>query len=353
MRFWCFSRSMQPDNWHIIGHEWATDYLQRCIVQDRVAHAYLIVGPAGVGKALLALRIAQVLNCEQQNPAPCLTCRSCRRIEHGNHPDVRIAGMDSQAAGLKQADAARQKDLKIDTVRQWQRDIALRPYDGRRRIFILHDAERLNEEASNAMLKTLEEPPPFATLVLVANTASLLTTVVSRCQMLRLRPLPRPQISQALVQQHALDQEHADVLAAWSAGRIGWAFDMATDPAAFQAYQDTLDHLLQLHTQPISQALSWAEDRSKEYRSGNQALVLSHLERWQNWWRDVMLVSAGCYDGITHVDRLADLERAARLYALAESYRFVVRLDETTRQLRENVNPQLALENLLLHLPGR
>lgn len=340
-------------NWNIIGHEWAVDYLRRSIANHTLAHAYLISGPSSVGKALLALRIAQALNCAQDDHPPCLRCSACKRIEHGNHPDVRIASMATQAAGLKTSEATRQKDLKIGTIREWQRDIALRPYEGRRRIFILHDAERLNEEASNAMLKTLEEPPPFATLLLVANSADLLPTVVSRCQIIRLRPLPRQQVAQALVERTGLAPDQAILLAAWSAGRIGWALHMATHPDELQSRQEQLDALLALHTQPRSAAFRWAEERGKEYRGGEQTAVFDWIELWQGWWRDVLLTSAGCPEGITHIDRDADLKRAAGRYALAEIYRFLARLGEVTRQLRENVNPQLALESLLLHLPAQ
>ena len=102
-------------NWNMIGHTWAVDFLRRSIAGGHVAHAYLLSGPAGVGKALLALRLAQALNCATGGPDPCLICRACKRIERGNYPDVRVAGMASQGAGLKPDEAQRQKDLKIDT----------------------------------------------------------------------------------------------------------------------------------------------------------------------------------------------------------------------------------------------
>src|SRR6185436_9701255 len=194
-------------HWNIIGHTWAVDFLRRSIAGGHVGHAYLLSGPAGVGKSLLALRLAQALNCERGDPDPCLACRACKRIERGNHPDVRVAGMASQAAALKPDEAARQKDLKIDTVRDWQSDINLRPYEGRRRVFVLHDAEKLTDAAANAMLKTLEEPPPYATIVLVANTAGdLLPTIVSRCQPIKLRPAPRATVAAALRERFNLAQ---------------------------------------------------------------------------------------------------------------------------------------------------
>ncbi|MCG8351645.1 MAG: DNA polymerase III subunit delta' [Chloroflexales bacterium] len=339
--------------WDIIGHEWAVQYLRQCLAHGRDAHAYLISGPAGIGKALLALRLAQAMNCDQETDAPCLNCRNCRRIERGNHPDVRITSMTTQAAGLKADEAARQKELKIGTIRDWLRDVTLRPYEGRRRIFILHDAERLNEEASNAMLKTLEEPPSFASLILVANSADLLPTVVSRCQPIRLRPLPRQQVVQALIERAGQHQETAALLAAQSGGRIGWALQMAATPDEWQASQERLDALLELHRQTFSLSFRWAEERSKEYRGGAQETVFAWLELWQSWWRDVLLVAAGCTANITHIDRLDALERDAHNCELAQVHAFVSRLGATTQQLRENVNPQLALENLLLHLPTR
>jgi DNA polymerase-3 subunit delta' len=217
---------------------------------------------------------------------------------------------------------------------------------------VLHDAERLSEAASNAMLKTLEEPPPYATLVLVANTAGdLLPTIVSRCQPLKLRPVPREQVASALRAQRNLAAGDAELLAAWSGGRIGWALHMVDAPDELEARQSQLDELAALAGQPRADAFRWAEERAKEYRSGEQAAVFAALELWQSWWRDVMLTAAGCPEAVVHVDRREDLERAAGRYSLAEVQAFVRRIAEVARQLRENVNPQLALENVLLHLP--
>jgi DNA polymerase-3 subunit delta' len=343
----------EPLNWNSIGHSWAVDLLRRSIAGGHAAHAYLFSGPAGVGKALLALRLAQALNCEVAGFEPCLSCRACKRIARGNHPDVRVAGMASQAAGLKADEAARQKDLKIDTVRQWQADINLRPYEGRRRVFILHDAERLTEAASNAMLKTLEEPPPYATLILVANTAGdLMPTIVSRCQPLKLRPVPRAELDAALRERYNVEPGDASLLVAWSGGRAGWAIRMITSPEELEARQEQLAALVALHTQPRGDGFRWAEERAKEYRGGEQATVFALLELWQSWWRDVLLVAAGCPEAIVHIDRRADLQRDAGRYRISDIHAFIGRIDAAARQLRENVNPQLALENVLLHLPA-
>ena len=340
------------ENWGIIGHHWAVAFLQQSLRGERASHAYLISGPAQIGKALLALRLAQSLNCEVSTSEPCLQCRSCRRIERGNHPDVRIAGMAAQARGLKPEDAAKQRDLKIDTVREWLADVNLKPYEGRRRVFILHDAERLNESAANAMLKTLEEPPPFATLILVANTSGdLLPTIVSRCQPIKLRPIPRSQIETALRSQHNLADGEAALLAAWSGGRYGWAVQMIANPDLLAAQQEQLEQLVSLAQQSRAEGFRWAEERAKEYRGGEQAAVFQSLTLWQTWWRDLLLIAGGCPSEITHVDQRSELERLARAYQLGDLRDFLAQLDQTAQQLRENVNPQLALESLLLHMP--
>jgi DNA polymerase III subunit delta' len=340
-------------NWNMVGHTWAIDFLRQSIAGGHVAHAYLLSGPASVGKALLALRLAQVLNCQAGGPDPCLSCRACKRIERGNYPDVRVAGMASQGAALKPDEAQRQKDLKIDTVREWLADISLRPYEGRRRVFILHDAERLTEAASNAMLKTLEEPPPYATMILVANTAGdLMPTIVSRCQPLKLRPIPRALVAAALRERFNLPESDADLLASWSGGRVGWALRMVDSPDELAARQAQLDALLDLQGQPHAAGFRWAEERAKEYRGGEQSAVFAALELWQSWWRDVMLAAAGCPEQIAHIDRTEQIDQAARRYRLADIHAFITRLDATAKQLRENVNPQLALENALLHLPS-
>lgn len=338
-------------NWNVIGHEWVVAYVQRSIAAGRDSHAYLISGPEGIGKSLLAVRLAQALNCETYPDKPCLECRACRRIERGNHPDVRLVSLETQAAALKSSQTSRSKDLKIDTIREWQRDIALKPYEGRRRVFILLDAERLTEEASNAMLKTLEEPPPFATLILVAHSANLLSTIVSRCQHIRLRTLPRQQIVDTLVSHAGIDAEQATLIAAWSGGKIGWALNMVDAPDEMQTYQERLDTLMTLPTQSCSMAFRWAEDRTKEYRAGEHDAVYAWLELWRSWWHDVLLVAAGCPEYIMHVNRRGDLDREAQRYALSDIYRFVAQVSECVQQLRDNVNPQLALENLFLHVP--
>ncbi|MBA3947814.1 MAG: DNA polymerase III subunit delta' [Herpetosiphonaceae bacterium] len=336
-------------NWDLIGHSWAVDYLRHSTATGRGAHAYLFAGATGIGKALLALRLAQRLVCETNGPDPCLVCRACKRVEHGNHPDVRWSSLAQQSAESKEDTKSR--ELKIDTVRAWQHDIDMRPYEAARRVFVLDDANTLTEQAANALLKTLEEPPPYAVLILIAQGAGdLLPTVVSRCRVLKLRPVGRSLIAAALIQRFNVSSGDAELLAAWSGGRIGWAIRLLDQPELIEQQQARLDVLAELQAAGHVARLKWAEERAKEYRSDHE-VVSDWLTLWQSWWRDILLLGAHCGDAITHLDRREDLQVLASATSLADAQRFLTRLDTARQQLADNVNPQLALEHLVLHLP--
>lgn len=336
-------------NWDIIGHHWAVDYLRRSTAAGHGAHAYLFAGPANIGKALLALRLAQRLVCDTDGPDPCLVCRSCKRIANGNHPDVRWSSLAIQAAAQKEETKSR--ELKIDTIRTWQHDLSIRPYEASRRVFILDDAQTLTEQAANALLKTLEEPPLYAVLILIAQGAGdLLPTIVSRCRTLKLRPLPRQLIAESLITRYNVLPADADLLAAWSGGRIGQAIRLLDQPDLIEQQQERLDVLIGLSNGSIVERLKWAEERAKEYRS-DHAAVSDWLALWQSWWRDVLLVAGQCPAAITHLDRRDTAADLAAIVSLGAAQRFLVALDQTRQQLADNVNPQLALEHLVLHLP--
>lgn len=342
--------TVQANNWGLVGHEWAVQYLRRSLLNERGAHAYLLAGPESIGKSLLALRLAQALICETGGPDPCLICRACKRAAKGNHPDVRGISLATQAANDK-PDAARSKVLRIETVREWQRDIDLRPFEAARRVFTLDDAQALNDAASNAMLKTLEEPPPYAVLILIAQGAGdLLPTIVSRCRVLRLRPLSREVVAGALQERYNVAPGDAALIAAWSAGRIGWAFRAVADPDLLEQQQQRLDVLIQLGSASRVARLRWAEERAKEYR-GDHIAAIEWLRLWQSWWRDVLLLHSGNPSAITHLDRQDELDAVAQGLSLAQVQQFLVQLDATRQQLAENVNPQLAFENVTLHIP--
>lgn len=199
----------------IIGHDKPVNILKRALANNTLAHAYLFSGEAGVGKKLTALTLAAAVNCCEAGPeGGCGACASCRKVAAGGHPDVRIVTSDGG-------------DIKIDQIRQVQADLALKPFEGVKKILIVDGAEGMNAASANAFLKTLEEPPGDALIVLITSMPqSLLPTIRSRCQEIRFLPLSRQKLAQALMQRRGLSEGDAWFLAALAGGSMGRGLEM-------------------------------------------------------------------------------------------------------------------------------
>jgi DNA polymerase-3 subunit delta' len=331
--------------WQVVGHDWVVALLNNSIARQRVFHAYLFAGPSHVGKRTLAVNLAQALNCEDQD-VPCGRCVPCSKIRDGVHPDVRMVDGRYQARVLEEP-LAQQRVLRIDTIRAMEREVSLKPFEGRRKVFIICDAETMTTEAANCLLKTLEEPPPHVVLVLTAlDKRLLLPTIVSRCQVFGLRPVSTELIERRLQTECGLDEERARILARLSGGRIGWAITAARDGAVLQKREETLKQLLALPKMTRVDRLDYAERLSRQPRS-----MWEVMELWLGWWRDLLLVKIGRTEMVANVDLRTALEEQARRHDLKEIYGFIGSVRHTARQLEYNANPRLALEVLVLDLP--
>jgi DNA polymerase-3 subunit delta' len=199
----------------IYGHGKAIAILKTVIKKDRIAHAYLFYGMEGVGKRTTAAVFARALNCGAENP-PCGDCASCRRAEHKNHPDIVTITEEGPI-------------IKIGTVKELMAQMKFRPREGRMRVFIMPEADRMNPAAANALLKTLEEPSAGNVLLLTsARPHALPMTILSRCQHLRFPPLPREEVARFLQEKKSIAPDAAAILAASSGGSIGKALEMKT-----------------------------------------------------------------------------------------------------------------------------
>ncbi len=320
--------------WPIIGHTWAVERLQQAIAADAVPQALLLTGPEGVGKTTLAFTLAQALLCQAPDPnqRPCGACRACRRTAARSHPDWLVVGSDEEV-----------KPIKVEDVRELERVLRLRPVEAQRKVATILHFERATEAAANALLKTLEEPPSYVHIILLAlEVDTLLPTIVSRTTVLALRPVARDELRQALVERWGMEPAQADRLARLAGGRVGWALNPERQAQAQQA----LELLFEALEADLPARFALAEALAR-----NAAALPAMLEVWRSAWRDVLLLHQG-------LGALSWSEHVTELHALAArinpetSLRVLQALAQTLAILEANVNPQLALEVLLMGLPA-
>lgn len=331
--------------WDILGHEWAVELLQRDLAQAHLRHAYLFTGPEGVGKRTLAAEFARALLCEA-SPALCerhQPCRQCQRVLKGAHPDLLTV------APIISGKRVRTEKIKIEPVRQLIYDLTLKPVMAGRRVARLHQFDAANVEAMNAFLKTLEEPPGNAVLLLTAESVeALLPTIVSRCEIIQLRPLPLATVREALITRWRVPPERAELLAHLSGGRLGWAVRAHVESEALDERAQKLDDLRALLQASRVERFAYADKLAKE---NSLDRVQDTLEMWQGFWRDVLLTTTQAAAPLTNPDRADDIRRLAGALSPGQAHAALAALRRTRDLLERNVNARLALENLLLDWP--
>jgi DNA polymerase III subunit delta' len=321
-------------SWDLLGHDLVVERLRNDIAHDRVRHAYLFTGPSGIGKRTLAALFARALLCPQADP-PCGQCRHCALTARGSHPD--LLTVEPVVTGK----SVRTAKIKIDPVRTLIHDLQLKPVEARRRVGRVLRFDAANDEAQNAFLKTLEEPPGQVVLLLTAERADdLLPTIVSRCEVVALRPLPREAVRDSLITRWLVPAERAELLAHLSQGRLGWAVRMQNDEAALEARAQKLDDLAALVGGSRVTRFNYAERLAKE----------SSVERIQETL-DVLLAASGAQAPLANPDREAEIRRLAESVTPAAASAVMVNLRRTGELLEKNANARLALEVCLLDWP--
>ena len=332
-------------DWHTIGNEKATGALRRALDGDRLPHAILISGPESVGKMALAVDLASALNCTG-NEKPCAECPGCSRTRRGLHTDVHVVGLQEAAGGGRSRTL-----IGVDQVREVQREAALAPFEGECKVVIFDGAELLSEEASNSLLKTLEEPPPGVYLLLLtAKPEALLPTVVSRCQLADLKPVPSDVIGRHLVERLGTDEDVAGRASRLSGGRPGWAIRAAREPELLEAVEEKVEEVEEVVRGSMetrfdhAARLGSAADRDRE--AGRR-----ELEVWLAWWRDVMLVKEGVPQLAANMSRMESLKPVAETLSRQQITGAIQAVRRTRRLIARNVNSRLALEVMMLDLP--
>ncbi|HEY9528168.1 MAG TPA: DNA polymerase III subunit delta' [Anaerolineales bacterium] len=325
------------DNWKLVGNEWAVDMLQKHVVNGTTRHAYLFAGPPGLGRRTLALRFAQALNC--QTPVapgiPCGECRDCRQIEAMQYADLTVIQAEAEGG-----------TLKVDQIREARRSLTLKPYQANYRVALFLRFQEANDNAANALLKTLEEAPSYAVLILTAdNPEQLLPTIVSRCEVLRLRPLQVDQVQKEL-ENRGVEGDRAKLLAHISGGRFGYAQRLIEDAALLGSREERLNDLQSLISASRVEKFAYADKLARDKESMRQAVLV-----WLSYWRDVMLRTAHASTPLVNVDRNVEIEDLAQRLDLSMARRVVSSLEQVLEKMERNVNSRLLAEVLLLDLP--
>lgn len=342
------------ERWGIVGHEEQVEALVDAVEQDRVSHAWLITGPAGTGKTTVALALARALNCvAPHDQRPCGVCDNCRRTLRGSHPDVTVVTMawqDIVVPPKNRSDrSGSRQELSIDAVRFLRQDIFTRPIVGRYKLQIVDDAGLLSDKAIDAYLKTLEEPPPFGVIVLIADTADQVSeTIRSRCRLIELGNVPRQQIADALLDR-GINSDDAERIARAAHGRPGWAFDVATTPAAMTEYRELVETAFDHVATPLGRiALSGAVARDFTKRR-EQTFAL--LDAMTGIWRDALLCRAGLADETTFPDLEGRLARWAAGFELRDLHRALAASRQCLIDLSNNVQARIALHAMVMQWP--
>jgi DNA polymerase-3 subunit delta' len=316
----------------VIGHHKNIELLQNILRTNKVANAYLFAGPPNIGKEFVAVNFAKALNCVEGSGGhfpyadACDRCISCRKIDDSNHPDVRIIRPEGAW-------------MKIDQIRGLQRQISRRPMEGRYKVYILTDVERMNLPAANSFLKTLEEPPGASVLILLtSNYNALLPTIRSRCQLVRFFLTPPTVLQNQLVEKLKLTETKARQITLLSGGKVGKALKLAQEE---DINSEAIIPDILKRPQLIG-IFKIAEDLNNQPES---------LDILLTWLRDILLVKQSCNAEIlTYPDKFSELARLASGYSRIQIQDAIKTIMETKNLLQRNINSTLALEVMALRL---
>ena len=309
----------------IKGQDRAISFLQAALANKTIAHAYIFVGPDGVGRILTALAFAKALNCKGSGAeVPCGSCAPCRKIDASNHPDVSVLKAEKDKGSIK-----------IGTIRELIRSVSLTPYEANKKVYIIADAELMTEEASNALLKTLEEPLSESVLILIAeNLNSILPTIASRAQIVRFFPMGIDEVKDLLTKGHGIDDQRAHILAHLSSGRLGKALE----------YND--EDILRKREMAMSQIASGTLFDS-DFDGLKREDMKLYLEFMLTWYRDLLVFKVRRGDhALINIDRYDEIAARSKEMGFSQLDKAIRAVISTDHFLDENANPKLAMSVL-------
>ena len=318
----------------ILGHEQIIAHLQNAIEEDKVSHAYIFNGPEASGKMMLAEAFAMALQCEGEGKRPCLECRSCRQAADHNQPDIIYVSHEKP------------NTIGVDDIRtQINNDIDIKPYSSRYKVYIVDEAQKMNQQAQNALLKTIEEPPAYAIiLLLTTNADSFLQTILSRCITLNLQAVKEDKIKEYLMKHYQIPDYQADICAAFSQGNVGKAIQLASSEEFGELKASVLQLMKRLEDIDLYE-MTGAVKQIAEYKLS----VNDYFDLMMIWFRDVLYLKAtNDVDGLIFKDEVYDIKKQAAKRSYQGIETILEALEKAKIRLNANVNFDLVIELLLL-----
>lgn len=320
---------------NIIGQSLLVEKMDQILSSGRIVHAYLFTGPAGAGKKTLSSLFAQALICEGQGDKPCCTCHTCKQFQTGNHPDIIWVRQEKD-----------KNSISINQIRDMQAEIKVKPYQAGKRIYFIERAQTLTEQAQNALLKTLEEPPPHTLIFLLAdNTNALLPTVLSRCQTFRVRSMGREDVTHIIKNRLGLSDDEAMTYAGLSQGIPGRGLALAEN----QEFRNNREILLEgvglVGTLKILELASVFTENKDNVDNLLDILLL--------WFRDLLVLrETRGIDLIINMDKISLLNEQVKVFTSRALKDIIELVEESRKIIKSNGNYQLTIENMLLGFQG-
>lgn len=318
----------------IIGHEQIKEHFQKVIESHKVSHAYILNGEAGMGRKSLANAFALTLLCEKGRSEPCMECHACKQVLSGNHPDLIYVTHEKP------------NSIGVDDIREQINDtIMVRPYSSYYKIYIVDEAEKMTQQAQNALLKTIEEPPSYAIIILLTtNQEAFLPTILSRCVQLKLKPLKDFVVKSYLTESMQVPEADAEVYAAFARGNLGKAISIASSEDFKLLHQEVLHLLKHVKDMDISELLDYIRKLKEDNLD-----IYECLDFMQLWYRDVLL-----YKVTKDMNLLIFKDEYKMINELSKNSgydgleRILESIDKAKARLDANVNMELAMELMLL-----
>lgn len=318
----------------ILGHEQIKEHFQKAIENHKVSHAYILTGEAGMGRKSLANAFALTLLCEKGKSEPCMECHACKQVLSGNHPDLIYVTHEKPAS------------IGVDDIREQINDtVMVRPYSSYYKVYIVDEAEKMTQQAQNALLKTIEEPPSYAIIILLTtNQEAFLPTILSRCVQLKLKPLKDFVVKSYLMGSMNIPEAEADVYAAFARGNLGKAITIASSDDFKAMHKEILNLLKHIKKMDISELIEYIQKLKDEHLD-----IYECLDFMQMWYRDVLLYKVTKdINLLIFKDEYRTINEISKNSGYDGIERILESIDKTRIRLDANVNMELALELMLL-----